>query len=62
MKNKIDKPLSEMQKNFARLHVENSFGKGMLSNTDCAVKAGYAPESAYQRAHELLNPDRKSVV
>jgi|ETNmetMinimDraft_16_1059900.scaffolds.fasta_scaffold06352_4 hypothetical protein len=56
MKNKIDKPLSEMQKNFARLHVENSFGKGMLSNTECAIKAGYAPESAYQRAHELLNP------
>ena len=45
-----------MQKEFARLHVENILGKGMLSNTECAIKAGYAPESAYQRAHELLNP------
>ena len=45
-----------MQKEFARLHVENTFGKGTLSNTECAIKSGYAPESAYQRAHELLNP------
>ena len=45
-----------MQKEFARLHVENSFGKGMLSNTECAIKAGYAPESSYQRSYELLNP------
>ena len=45
-----------MQKEFARLHVENSFGKGTLSNTEAAIKAGYAPESAYQRAYELLNP------
>ena len=56
MKNLISKPLTEMQKEFARLHVENSFGKGMLSNTECAIKAGYAPESSYQRAYELLNP------
>jgi len=55
-KNLVDKPLTDMQKEFARLHVENSFGKGALSNTDCAVKSGYAPESAYQRAYELLNP------
>jgi phage terminase small subunit len=52
----VDKPLTEMQKNFARLHVENSFGKGQLSNTESAIKAGYAPESAYTRAYELLNP------
>ncbi len=56
MKNIISKPLTEMQKEFARLHVENSFGKGTLSNTECAIKSGYAPESAYQRAYELLNP------
>ena len=56
MKNLISKPLTEMQKEFARLHVENSFGKGMLSNTECAIKAGYAPESSYQRSYELLNP------
>jgi len=56
MKNLISKQLTEMQKEFARLHVENSFGKGALSNTESAIKAGYAPESAYQRAYELLNP------
>ena len=56
MKNLVSKQLTEMQKEFARLHVENSFGKGALSNTDCAIKAGYAPESAYTRAYELLNP------
>ena len=56
MKNLISKPLTEMQKEFARLHVENSFGKGMLSNTECAIKAGYAPKSSYQRSYELLNP------
>ena len=55
-KNLVDKPLTDMQKEFARLHVENSFGKGALSNTEAAIKAGYAPESAYQRAYELLNP------
>ena len=53
---KLFKALTEMQKEFARLHVENTFGKGTLSNTECAIKSGYAPESAYQRAHELLNP------
>jgi len=56
MKNIISKQLTEMQKEFARLHVENSFGKGTLSNTEAAIKAGYAPESAYTRAYELLNP------
>ena len=56
MKNIISKPLTDMQKEFARLHVENSFGKGALSNTEAAIKAGYAPESSYQRAYELLNP------
>ena len=55
MKNLISKPLTEMQKEFSRLIVENSFGEGGLSNTQCAIKAGYAPESAYQRATELLN-------
>ena len=57
MKNLINKPLTEMQKSFAKLHVENSFGEHALSNTDCAKKAGYAPESSYQRAYELTNPE-----
>ena len=53
---KANKPLTQMQRDFARLHVENSFGEGGLSNTECAVKAGYSPDSAYQRAYENLNP------
>ena len=53
MKNLISKPLTEMQKEFARLHAENV---GRLSNTEIAIRAGYKPESVYQRAHELLNP------
>ena len=46
-----------MQKTFARLHVENSFGEHSMSNTDCAKKAGYSPESSSQRAYELTNPE-----
>ena len=53
MKNLISKPLTEMQKEFARLHAQNV---GRLSNTEIAIRAGYKPESAYQRAYELLNP------
>ena len=37
MKNLVDKPLTEMQKEFARLHVENSFGKAALSNTESEI-------------------------
>ena len=50
----IDKPLTEQQKRFAELYV---YEKGVLSNYEVAIAAGYAKESAYQRAHELLNPD-----
>ena len=57
MKNLISKPLTEMQKSFARLIVELSFGENAMSHTDCAKKAGYAPESAAQRAYELTNPE-----
>ena len=57
MKNLISKPLTEMQKSFARLIVELSFGENAMSHTDCAKKAGYAPESAGQRAYELTNPE-----
>ena len=47
MKNEVSvsRPLTNMQKEFARLHVENSFGEGGLSNTECAVKAGYSPDT-----------------
>jgi len=53
----IDKPLTEMQKKFARYYVEAFFGKEYLSNTEVAIKSGYAPDSSYQRAYELLNPE-----
>ena len=44
------------QKKFARLYVESSYGTGHLTNTEAAIQAGYSPDSAYQRAYELLNP------
>lgn len=43
-----------MQKRFAELYV---YEKGVLSNYEVAIAAGYAQKSAYQRAYELLNPD-----
>ena len=49
----IDKPLTEQQKRFAELYV---YEKGVLSNYEVAIAAGYAQKSAYQRAYELLNP------
>ena len=55
MKNKIDKPLTDMQRKFANLYVEN-LGANKLTNTQLAINSGYEPESAYQRAYELLNP------
>jgi len=54
--NLVDKPLTDFQKRFARLYVEASFGTEYLSNTEVAIKAGYSPDSSYQRAYELLNP------
>ena len=57
LKNIINKPLTDKQKNFARYIVELSFGENAMSHTDCAKKAGYAPESAGQRAYELTNPE-----
>ena len=57
MKNIINKPVTDMQKEFARLIVENSFGENAMSHSACAKKAGYAPESSAQRAYELTNPE-----
>ena len=56
MTNLVEKPLTELQKKFARLYVERSYGTGHLTNTEAAIQAGYSPDSAYQRAYELLNP------
>jgi len=52
----IDKQLTQLQKIFANLYVENYYGKTSMNNTEIAIKAGYSPDSAYQRAYELLNP------
>ena len=52
----INKTLTEMQKMFSRIYVENHYGNSTLTNTQVAMKAGYSPDSAYQRAYELLNP------
>jgi len=49
----IKKPLTEKQKKFVELYCSS---KGLLSNQECAIEAGYSKESAYARAHELLNP------
>ena len=52
----IEKPLTELQKKFAKIYVESFYGSKHLTNTEAALKAGYSPDSAYQRAYELLNP------
>ena len=52
----VDKQLTQMQKIFANLYVENFYGKTSLNHTEIAIKAGYATDSAHQRAYELLNP------
>jgi len=49
----INKPLTEKQRAFANIYVAE-YGK--KSATECAREAGYDVKSAYQRAHELLNP------
>ena len=55
-KNLVNKPLTEKQKKYAKIFVDAKFGSRHLTNTEIAIQAGYAPESAYQRAHELQNP------
>ena len=52
----MEKPLTELQKRFCRFYVEAKYGNQHLSNTECAIKAGYSVDSSYQRAYELLNP------
>ena len=54
-KNLIDQPLTEMQRKYANGIVEN-LGANKLTNTQIAINAGYAPDSAYQRAYEMLDP------
>ena len=48
----VDKPLTDLQRKFARYYVEAKYGTQHLSNSEYAIRAGYSPDSAY----ELLNP------
>ena len=52
----VEKTLTDKQKMFCNLYVENYYGNSNLTNTQVAMKSGYAADSAYQRAYELLNP------
>jgi|TARA_Y100000294_G_scaffold177726_1_gene204471 phage terminase small subunit len=54
--NKVDKALTDKQRKYAKIWVENFFGKQAKTNTEVAIAAGYAADSAYTRAYELLNP------
>tara|TARA_R110000824_G_C15212234_1_gene676712 strand:+ start:485 stop:976 length:492 start_codon:yes stop_codon:yes gene_type:complete len=51
-KEKEIKVLTEKEKNFAELFVENFFSQDTKTNTEIAKLAGYAAESAYQRGYE----------
>ncbi len=51
-KEKEIKVLTDLEKKFAELFVENFFSQDTKTNTEIAKLAGYAPESAYQRGYE----------
>jgi hypothetical protein len=44
---------TDKEKKFAEMWVENFFSQESKTNTQIAIDAGYAKESAYQRAYEL---------
>ena len=46
------KTLTEIEKTFAKLYVENLFSNETQTNTDIAIQSGYAKDSAHQRAYE----------
>ena len=52
MTDKKLKSLTELEKNFAELYVENMFSNDTRTNTDIAIDAGYSKDSAHQRAYE----------
>ena len=52
MTDKKLKVLTELEKRFAELYVENMFSNDTLTNTDIAKAAGYSKDSAHQRAYE----------
>jgi len=51
-KEKEVKNLTELEKKFAELFVENYFSQDSKTNTEIAKLSGYAPDSAYQRGYE----------
>ena len=51
-KEKEIKVLTDLEKKFAELFVENFFSQDTKTNTEIAKLAGYASESAYQRGYE----------
>ena len=51
-KEKEIKILTDLEKKFTELFVENFFSQDTKTNTELAKLAGYAPESAYQRGYE----------
>ena len=55
----VPKRLTEMQREFARLLVTS---KGIMTNTQCAIEAGYKKERARQEASELQNPIKSPLV
>lgn len=55
----LPKKLTEMQIKFAHELVTN---EGRKTATECAIAAGYEPDSAVVRASELQNPKRYPLV
>ena len=56
------KTLTDKEKLFAQLYVDNMFSNETRTNTDIAIAAGYAKESAHQRAYELTTYKLKPHV
>ena len=52
MTKNLTKTLTELEKRFAELASENYFSQESKTNTQIAIEAGYAKESAYQRGYE----------
>ena len=52
MTDKKLKVLTELEKRFCEIYVENMFSNETMTNKDIAIAAGYAKESAHQRAYE----------
>ena len=59
---KITKALTDKEKLFAKLYVENLFSNSTRTNTDIAIQSGYAKDSSSQRAYELTTYKLKPHV